>query len=214
MIYLNQIDYWRNVAVELVFQERQIEFSEIPSSDKVITKINDLLDVNYYFSHFIADGTEIYEDHEAYLNVNLDRIEKLEIIAKTKKEFLNDILLSTEDYLKRAKPELVALTDGFYSNPTAETHTSFSLLMDGLQWLDGVLELIVNGDERPPNGEMYAELTQTLRAGIVQLGEAMENSDNVLIADIFQYELTPTFDQLEATIGETIDTVGTRNDLS
>jgi len=200
--------------VELVFQEQQIEFNKILSSDEVITKINELLDENYYFSHFIADGTEIYEDHESYLNVNLDRIGKLEIIAKTEKEFMNDILLSAEDYLKRAKPELAALTDGFYSNPTDETHTNSSQLMDGLQWLDEMLALIVNSNERPPNGEIYVELTQTLQTGIVQLGEAMENSDNVLIADIIQYELTPTFEQLEVAIGETIDTVGTRYDLS
>jgi len=200
--------------VELVFQEQQIEFNKIPSSDEVITKINDLLNENYYFSHFIADGTEIYEDHEAYLNVNLDRIEKLEIIAKTEKEFMNDILLSAEDYLKRAKPELVALTDGFYSNPTAETHTSFGQLMDGLQWLDEMLALVAVSSERSLNGEAYAELRQTLQTEIAQLGEAVENSDNVLIADIIQYELIPVFEQLETIIGESIDTVGTRHDLS
>lgn len=200
--------------MELVFQEQQIEFKKIPSSDEVIMKINVLLQKDNYFSHFIADGTEIYEDHEVYLNVNLDRIEKLEIIAKTEKEFMNDILLSAEDYMKRAKPELVALTDGFYSNPTAETHTSFSQLMDGLQWLDEMLALLADSNERPPNGEMYAGHTQTLQTGIAQLGEAVENSDNVLIADIIQYELIPIFEQLETVIGETIDTVGTRHDLN
>lgn len=200
--------------MELIFQEQQIEFNEIPSSDEVITKINDLLDENYYFSHFIADGTEIYEDHESYLNVNLVRIEKLEIIAKTEKEFMNDILLAAEDYLKRAKPELVALTDGFYSNPTAETHTSFSQLMDGIQWLDEMLALIAVSSERPPNGKMYAELTQSLQTEIAQLGEAVGNSDNVLIADIILYELIPIFEQLETIIGVSIETVGTRYDLN
>jgi len=200
--------------VELVFQEQQIEFNEIPSSDEVITKINDLLEGNYYFSHFIADGTEIYEDHEAYLNVNLDRIGKLEIIAKTEKEFVNDILLSSEDYLQRAKPELAVLVDGFYANPTTETHTSFGQLMDGLQWLDEMLALIVNSNERPPNTELYTELAQTLQGVIVQLGEAVENADNVLIADIIQYELAPIFEQLQEETGKTIDTVGIRHDLS
>ncbi|WP_338655520.1 hypothetical protein V6B14_04940 [Sporosarcina psychrophila] len=200
--------------MELVFQEQQIKFNKTPFSDEVIETINGLLDEKYYFSHFIADGTEIYEDHEAYLNINLDRIEKLEIIAKTEKEFLNDLLLSAEDYLERAKPELAALVDGFYSNPTAETHTNFGQLMDGFQWLDEMLPLIVNSKERPPNGEMYIELTQTLRTEIAQLEEAVENSDNVLIGDIIQYELLPIFEQLETIIGESIDMVGTRYDLN
>lgn len=200
--------------MQLIFQEQQIKFNKVPSSDEVIAKVNDLLDAGYYFSHFIADGIEIFEDHETYLNVNLDRIEKLEIIAKTEKEFMNDILLSAEDYLKRAKSELASLTDGYYANPTSETHISFSQLMEGLQWLDEMLTLIVNSNERPPNGDSYLALKQTLQGEIVELGEAVENSDNVLIADIIQYELTPLLEQLGVIIGETIDTVGMRYDLS
>ena len=200
--------------MELIFKEQQIKFDKIPSSEDVIMKINDLLKDNYYFSHFIVDGIDIFEKHEDYLDINMDRIEKIEVIAKTEKEFVNDILLSAEEYLQRAKPELAALTDGFYATLTAETHTSFAQLMDGLQWLDEMLALLVNSNECPPNRESYIELIQTLQGEIRQLGEAVENSDNVLIADIIQYELTPIFEQLEVIIGETIDTVGIRHDLS
>jgi len=200
--------------VELIFQEQQIKFDKIPTSEDIIMKINDLLQDNYYFSHFIVDGTEVFEEHEDYLNINMDRIEKLEVIAKTEKEFVNDILLSSEDYLQRAKPELAVLVDGFYATPTAETHTSFGQLTDGLQWLDEMLALIVNSNERPPNTELYTELAQTLQGVIVQLGEAVENADNILIADIIQYELTPLFEQLQEVTGTTIDTVGIRHDLS
>ncbi|MEK5040722.1 hypothetical protein [Sporosarcina sp. FSL K6-3457] len=200
--------------MKLTFQEQQIEFDKTPSSDEVVAKINELLKENYYFSHFIADGTEIYEEHEDYLIVNIDRIEKLEIIAKTEKEFLNDILLSAEAYLKRAKPEIVLLPEGFYSNPSSEVKTKFGQLMEGLQWLDEMLAVIDRSKERPGDWDKCMELSESMKTEIVSLSEAVENSDNVLIADIIQYEFIPIFESLESEIGNIIDVVGTRHNLS
>lgn len=200
--------------MELLFQQRQIDFKNTPTSDEVIEKINELLKGNYYFSHFIADENEIYEDHEHYLNVNLGRIEKLEVIAKTEREFINDILLSTVDYMNRAKPELAALPGGFYANPTVDTLASFEQLLGGLQWLDEMLALIINSNKRPKDWQKYMELSEKLKSEIVNLGEAVENSDHVLVADIIQYELIPIFEELELAIGTTIDAEGTRHDLS
>ncbi|WP_342508830.1 hypothetical protein [Sporosarcina sp. FSL K6-2383] len=200
--------------MKLTFQEQQIEFDMTPSPDEVVAKINELLKENYYFSHFIADGTEIYEEHEDYLIVNVDRIEKLEIIAKTEKEFLNDILLSAEAYLKRAKPEIVLLPEGFYSNPSSEVKTKFGQLMEGLQWLDEMLAVIDESNERPVDWDKCMELSESMKTEIVSLSEAVENSDNVLIADIIQYEFIPIFESLEIEIGKIIDAVGTRHNLS
>lgn len=200
--------------MELTFQEKKFEFNTTTSPDEVVAKINELLKENYYFSHFIVDGIEIYEEHEEYLIVNVDRIEKLEVIAKTEKEFLNDILLSTEDYLKRAKPELASLPDGFYSNPSPGVRSSFSQLMEGLQWLDEMLLVIEKSNERPMDWDMCMELSESMKAEIVNLSEAVGNSDNILIADIIQYEFIPLFESLETEVGKIIDTVGTRHDLS
>lgn len=200
--------------MELIFHKQQFEFEKTPSPDEVVAKINELLKENYYFSHFIADGTEVYEGHEDYLTVNVDRIKKLEVIAKTEKGFLNDILLSTEDYLKRAIPELATLPEGFYSNPSPEIRSSFSQLMKGLQWLDEMLTVIDNSNERPGHWDTCMELSQSMKNEIENLSEAVDNSDNILIADIIQYEFIPLFESLGIEVGKTIDTVGTRHDLS
>lgn len=200
--------------MELTFQEQQFDFKDKLTSDDVIEKINELLQENYYFSHFIADGTEIYEDHENYLIVNLGRIEKLEVIVKTEKEFLNDVLLSTLEYLQRAKPELVALPISFYENPTVETHKEFEKLLEGLQWLDEMLTIIGNSNDRPKSWELYLNLSQKIKTEIINLGDAVENSDNVLTADVIQYEFLPIFEELELLVEKSIDSEGTRYDLS
>ncbi|WP_438296401.1 hypothetical protein [Sporosarcina sp. FA15] len=52
------------------------------------------------------------------MTVNLGRVKKLEVVAKIEKEFMNDVLISAEDYLKRAKSEPVVLHEGFSNSPT------------------------------------------------------------------------------------------------
>lgn len=200
--------------MELVFQQQVIEIKKSTSTYDVIERINELLVGNYYFSHFVADGTEVYEDHEHYLNAHLGQIEKIEVFAKTEKEFVNDVLLSTEDYLKRAKPEMAALPDGFYGNPSPEDQMSFSHLMEGLQWLDEMLSVVDTSNERPEEWGTCMESAQTMTEEIVNLSEAVENKDNVLIADIIQYEFIPIFDTLESEVGKIIDAVGIRHDIS
>lgn len=200
--------------MELLFQQQQFNFEQTATSGEVIEKINELLKESYYFSHFIVDGIEVYEDHENYLIINLDRIEKLEVIAKKEKEFINDVLLSAEEYLKRAKPELAALPEGFYANPTTDTYASFDQLLGGLQWLDEMLSIVGSSYEHPESWEKFIGLSETMKSEIANLGEAVESSDNVLVADIIQYELIPIFEELELAIGTAIDTEGQRYDLS
>ena len=214
MIFFRQVEYRRNVVMELIFHDQQFKFEKTSSSDEVVAKINELLKDNYYFSHFIADGMEIYEAHEEYLIVNINRIQELKVITKTEKEFLNDILLSTEEYLKRAKPELSLLTDGIYSDLNSGIRITFSHLMEALQWLDEMLTVVDKSNERPIDWNTCMELSQSMKSEIVNLSEAVDNSDNILIADIIQYEFVPLFDSLETEIGKIIDTVGTRHDLS
>src|SRR5690606_22843805 len=104
------------------------------------------------------DGIEIYEDHEAYLTVNLNQITKLEVIAKTEKEFMNDVLISAEDYFKPAKPDMAALPESFYNHPTSETWANFEMLLEGAQWLYDMLTVVGGSEERPSNWAYYAEL--------------------------------------------------------
>mgnify|MGYP000923690797 CR=1 FL=1 len=66
--------------MKLVFQQQIIELGNKVTAEETIEKINDLLETGYYFSHFIADGKEVYENHESYLNVHIYTIKQLEII--------------------------------------------------------------------------------------------------------------------------------------
>lgn len=200
--------------MELIFGRQKIDYEKTTPSVEIIEKINELLTEGNFFSHLISDGTEIYEDHEDYLNLNLDRITKLEIIAKTEKEFINDVMISAEDYLERAKPELAALPESFYNNPTNETWTNFEMLLEGAQWLSHMLKFVVGSKERPENWGVYTELLVAMQEELAKLGQELENKDYLQIGNIIRDGIVPNFAALEVEIRHTNDTEGVRENLN
>lgn len=200
--------------MELIMNEQSFQFEKQPSAEEVVEKINELLADNYFFNHIIVDGVVVYDDPEQYLSDEFLKIEKLEVITRTATEFKNDILLTAEEYLKRAEPEMTLLADGFYQNPESEHWTSFADMLDGVQWLNQIITSLDGIAKNPRNWDEYIKLRSILEMQIQALEEAVENGDTVLIADIIQYELIPLYNSLKNQIQTTIDTEGSRNDVN
>lgn len=200
--------------MEMICNGQAIEISQGASADEIIEKINEVLEKGHYFSHFVADGEEVYEEHERYLEQRAGKIKKLEVIAKQEKEFVNDLLLAGDEYIKRALPELSILAEEFSENPDAGTWAKLNDLLGGLQWLDEMLMAIGRSGTVPANWQGYLNISAKMQEEIKELAEAMENEDNVLIGDIIQYELQPVFETFAEEINVTIDNEGTRHDLS
>ncbi|MGR3765851.1 hypothetical protein [Rossellomorea sp. NS-SX7] len=192
----------------VVRSEKQI------SSSEVIESIHSLLGESRYFSHMVVDGVEVFEDPENYLIDNIDHINDIEIVAGTVEEFINESLLSAEEYLRRAIPQISLLGNDFYKNPLKETWTNFTQLLEGLNWLNQIIGLIDQTKKKPANWDKYLELAFKLKIELEQLLEAMENSDNVLIGDIIQYEILTNYEELLKMVNETIDTEGYRHDIN
>lgn len=199
--------------LELIFKERTIKLKKA-QTDEIIESINTLVGDEYYFTYFIADSLRIYEDHVSYLKENADNIHRLEIMAKPAKEFINDLLLSADEYIERAVPELSPLTEEFYGNPKPEAWLTLDQLLGGLQWIDQLLIIVGKSVAVPSNWEEYLLISRTIQEEIRNMAEAIENEDSILIGDIINYELLPNFEALKKEINTTIDQEGIRHDLN
>lgn len=200
--------------MKLLFKEQVIEFIQDSTTEEVIDTINELLQVNYFFSHFVADGKEIHEDPETFLTTNLQGVVSLEIIALNAKDFINDLLLSAEEYSKRAVPHITTLSDEFYNNPSATSWAELSELFEGIQWLSSMVETIGQSTACPSNWNEVLTPTSAMQVELGNLEEALENTDTVLIADMLKYEILPVFEVLALESQKAIDTGGTRPDLN
>lgn len=200
--------------LELIFKEHSIQFDMNATAKEVMSNINDILGNDNHFSHLIADGVEIYEEFEDFLIKNVLSVKKIEIVEKTKKEFVNDLLLMAGDYIKRAEMVLPSLVKSFYENPEPKTWEELDQLLGGIQWLDEVLTGIGISEETPSNWAKYLAAYKEIQEGIGNLAEALENEDNILIGDIVQYEMMPALLTLKEEIELTMDNEGTRYDLN
>ncbi|VDH00950.1 Uncharacterised protein [Lysinibacillus sphaericus] len=200
--------------MEMFFQQQVIHLNDPLSPEDIILKINGLLTKEYYFSHLIVDGKEVYDDYEKYLESHFNHIKELEIIVKTEKEFVNDLMISAEDYIEQALPELPSLAEDFYDNPVHATWTRLEQLLGGLQWLNEMLMIIGKSTNVPANWDKYLDVSSRMQEVIPTLAEAIENGDTVLIGDLIQYELIATLQALYNEVTNTIDNEGTRHGLN
>lgn len=200
--------------MELIFKNQTVQFAELASVEEVIEKIYELLADQYYYSHLIVDGKEIYEQLESFLIESLESISTIELVVKTVREFVDEVLIMAKNYLTDAIPEMTSLADGFYQYPTSENWGEFSNMLEGMQWLNQTISLIDKAKERPTNWNECIKLAAEFEMELKNLEQAVENTDSVLIADIIQYELLPVYKALLIEVNTTIDTEVTRNDLN
>lgn len=200
--------------MKLLFKGETIQLDNELSVNLITEEINSLLANRFYFSHLVADGVEIYEEPEQYLEQHLHEITELEIMAKTEQEFVNDLLLTAEEYIKRAVPEIEVLADQFYNNPDQESWNKFGQLLEGLQWFTHMIQTIDSVDQKPENWMNYLKASMSVEEELKNLKEALGNNDHILMADIINYEILPYFTTLGTEIQHTIDSEGYRYDLN
>lgn len=203
-----------SAVMKLTYRNHILEIEN--EVETVMDALHNLMSDKSYFSHIIVDGEEVYTDIEMYISENIHKIHKVELMTMPAIEFVNNLLLSAENYINQAIPEILDLSEEFYQNPTSESWERFNQMLEGVDWIHQVI-LSVDQDsnlQKPSNWMNYISHTVKMEAGLADLHEAVENKDYILVADIVRYELVEAFDLLGKEMRTTIDTEGRRNDVN
>ena len=191
--------------MKIYIEEKILEFENSPSElENILESIEiTIKESSKLLSHLVVDHVEIYENHGSYLKDNINVIEKIEVITQTYKELVEDILVSTAEYLRRITKTTEGLSDKFYKIPTSDDWNKLKDLLTGVSWIisgfssidsDKNLNHVVSSYE---DWNEYAAVVYSLGDIMQEFEEALANSDNIAIADILLYELQPIFIQME-----------------
>lgn len=163
--------------------------------------------------YMIVDGVEVMQDYQGYLAEHWEQIQEIEVKTKTQQEFAVEYLVSATQYLQRVIPEVKSLADQFYQGASNLTWHKFEQLLEGLQWLTEIYSIIPNLNS-PVNWNEYGKTVISLLGKLGELGEAMQNSDQVLIADLILYEITPVLEEIQLQIAMILGSKEQKDDLS
>ncbi|GAA0285619.1 hypothetical protein GGQ92_001070 [Gracilibacillus halotolerans] len=201
--------------MKIILNDNETAVEVNPSStEEIIKYIFQLKDEDKMISHVTIDGQAVYTNLDEYLEDKVNQIEMIQVITRSQKEFINETLVTAEEYLTNAIPELTNLVEAFYQNATQGDWDTFRDFTEGLKWLTDMIANIDHLKNRPSNWEGYVEAYRTIEEHIQSLAEAMENKDETLIADIINYEILPLYKSIKILITKTIDTEGCRLDVN
>ncbi|GGE36227.1 hypothetical protein GCM10011391_13790 [Pullulanibacillus camelliae] len=185
------------------------------SVDKIMTIIDEAKALkDKVFSHLVIDDIEVYNEFEDYLKEHVTTVEKIEAVIYTIKEHVHQLLLSTENYLMSMIPELEKIVEQFYQGSTQETWNSFNLFLQGLQWINQMIENVERCSYQPENWNDFIFQRAAMESKLKDLEEAVVANDTVLIADILQYEFIESIGQIKESVAFSIDNEGVRSDVN
>lgn len=157
------------------------------------------------FSHLVVDGVDVYENHEAYLSEQINEIMKVEIITREMKAMIWDTMTSVNEYLERAIPALKQLRDEGFTN---ELWLEIDHLGEGMQWMLQFVEITKEAVEQPLNWKAVEKAIKDCEAGFAKLLGAVEVKDPILISHMLSKEVTPAYEELQASIELSLEDKG------
>lgn len=195
--------------------DQSISFpNDINSIEACLNTIEAILTENEVYLELIEiDGNEVFERFQEYMIEHIQDIQEVNVKVQTLKQLLDEALLTMQQYLEGALPEINKLADEFYKGATKESWDKLTQLFEGLSWLTQNVEAIQTKGQYH-NAASYKEISNSLQEELSNLEDALKNGDLVLTGDILKYEIVSILEQLLATVSKTIDNEVLRHDLS
>jgi hypothetical protein len=171
-------------------------------------------DASKVISHMIIDGREVRNHFDEYLAEHISDIERIEVISKTYKELVYDILLSAMEYAENASGRIEILADEFYRLPDKNAWEQLGNFLGGIEWLINTFDAIDNDRnlrDIVPSYEdwnIYAKEIISLKHLLPEMEEALGSNDYVSIADILSYEIVPLFNSIKEKLSVLLEQEG------
>jgi len=125
-----------------------------------------------------------------------DENRRIEIVTGTLSEVAHESIAEAIDYLGRVETATPSLALGFRVSPGTETLEHLKQLYEGLYWLNILMDRLsvsfsISLDDLVLRGMTAREHHQKMITILKELISAHERKDNILVADMLEYEILP-----------------------
>lgn len=180
----------------------QVRNFNLNGTDSLATMLeglnSDLAKGGRFIASLMVDGEEVVGSVEEERRC-LEGIETIEIKTETPVNLVGKILDEGQNYINGLKDYLLQVAGNFSAGREC-ADGSFTEAVQGLQWfvqMTDFVECTLNLDFRKLtfNGMPIAEYVNNLNGMLLDIINAQEANDTVLLADILEYDLVPHLEQ-------------------
>ncbi|KYD19367.1 hypothetical protein [Caldibacillus debilis] len=180
--------------MQFIFQDQAIHLPERDPGAvrQFMEQINKALNENgLVFSHFLVSGMPYYGDIYSLVDEYWNKELPVEIVGITEEEWLSEAKREILGYVGRAAGILQELSQTLYSGESSPAiWRQMSDLSEGMEYLLKIFSktrILSNPDP----------IISGIQSVSVQLVQALEARDLVLLADLITYEILPLFQQIK-----------------
>ncbi|WP_276643983.1 hypothetical protein [Caldibacillus debilis] len=180
--------------MQFIFQDQAIHLPERDPGAvrQFMEQINKSLNENgLVFSHFLVSGMPYYGDIYSLVDEYWNKELPVEIVGITEEEWLSEAKREILGYVGRAAGILQELSQTLYSGESSPAvWRQMSDLSEGMEYLLKIFSktrILSNPDP----------IISGIQSVSVQLVQALEARDLVLLADLITYEILPLFQQIK-----------------
>ena len=168
-------------------QELNKDFSsyEIPQILEIVK--SDLK--NEIIKKIILNEVEINQRYLKESLVEKKGINKLKFITQKTDQLILETLDEIDSYLPRLKKGCLDAAELYRNGQIEKGNQKYQLILDGLSWYTNSIFNIVNLLDNNDFKEQVNYNLLSLNEFLDELKTAQENEDNILIADILEYEI-------------------------
>lgn len=180
--------------MQFIFQDQAIHLPERDPGAvrQFMEQINKALNENgLVFSHFLVSGMPYYGDIYSLVDEYWNKELPVEIVGITEEEWLSEAKREILGYVGRAAGILQELSQTLYTGESSPAiWRQMSDLSEGMEYLLKIFSktrILSNPDP----------IISGIQSVSVQLVQALEARDLVLLADLITYEILPLFQQIK-----------------
>lgn len=150
---------------------------------------------NRVISHYLVDGIEVADLDEHLNGPNGSYIQHIALVARTPQALVRDSVGTFLDYIPALQAELLAIK-GKISAGEGIPEDNWHPLLDGLEYTNQFLNSLKNLVK--VEGTSPEELALRWQEQLGAMLSAWESGDNVLLADIMEYEILEILGEIQS----------------
>jgi uncharacterized protein YukE len=170
------------------------DIKEVSSLFQELKSLFEQLD--YTISYALIDGDKINEHVEEYISQHFTNIKDIEIYVKINKQTLRNVVSAINQVLNELINKVERLSANFYKGENQNIWREFQSFIDDMQWLNNAFSYLKEDIFIVQKCRALFNVLSDLQNQLRHLEDALRYKDFILVADILNYEIKQSIDEL------------------